>query len=126
MLAPEDLQPTLPLDAVVTLTEITPALVADLERCGPHGAGNPVPLFCARAVQLASPIRRLGQQGQHARFRVAQEGVRLDVVAFHQAEQVTALPPRAVVDIAFTPTLNTWHDQRTLELHLRSLRPHTP
>src|SRR6266446_197779 len=123
-LSPEDLQPTLHLDAVVALAEITPALVADLERCGPHGAGNPVPLFCAQAVQLASPIRRLGQQGQHARFRVAQEGVLLDVVAFRQAEQVTALPPGAVVDMAFTPTLNTWRDQHTLELHLRALRPH--
>src|SRR5262245_41703088 len=124
-LAPEDLQPTLRLDAVVALTEVTPALVADMERCAPHGAGNPVPLLCAQAVRLASPIRRLGQQGQHARFRVAQEGVRLDVVAFHQAEQVTALPPRAVIDLAFTPTLNTWRDQCTLELHLRALRLHT-
>jgi len=124
-LAPEDLQPTLHLDAVVTLAEITPALLADLEGCGPHGAGNPVPLFCARAVQVASPIRRLGQQGQQARFRVAQEGVLLDVVAFQQAEQVTALPPGAVLDIAFTPTLNTWRDQRTLELHLRALQLHT-
>ena len=123
-LAPKDLQPMLHLDAVIALAEITPALVADLERCGPHGAGNPVPLFCAQAVQLASPIRRLGQQGQHARFRVAQEGVMLDVVAFHQAEQVMALPPGAVIDMAFTPTLNIWRDQCTLELHLRALQPH--
>jgi len=125
MLAPEDLQPTLHLDAVVALAEITPALLADLKGCGPHGAGNPVPLFYAEAVQLASPVRRLGQQGQHARFRVAQEGVMLDAVAFQQAEQVAALPPGAVVDIAFTPTLNTWRDRHTLELHLRALRPHT-
>jgi single-stranded-DNA-specific exonuclease len=125
-LAPEDLHPTLQLDAVVPLTEVTPALVADLERCAPHGAGNPVPLFCAQAVEVASPIRLLGQQQQHARFRVAQAGARLDVVAFHQAAQVMALPAGAVVDIAFTPTINTWRDQHTLELHLRALRPHTP
>jgi single-stranded-DNA-specific exonuclease len=125
-LSPEDLQPTLHLDAVVTLADITPALVADLERCEPHGAGNPTPLFCAQAVQLVSPIRLLGQQGQHARFRVAQDGPTLNVVAFHQAEQVLALPVGAVVDIAFTPTINTWRDQHTLELHLRALRPHTP
>src|SRR3989449_9733618 len=123
-LAPEDLQPTLHLDAVVALADITPALVADLERCEPHGAGNPTPLFCAQAVQLASPIRLLGQQGQHARFRVAQDGATLNVVAFHQAEQVLALPAGAVVDLAFTPTINTWRDQSQLELHLRAIRPH--
>jgi single-stranded-DNA-specific exonuclease len=124
LLRPEDLQPTLQLDALVPLAQVTPALVADLERCAPHGAGNPVPLFCTQAVHIASPIRRLGQQGQHARFRVAQDGVTLDVVAFQQAEQVVALPAGAVIDIAFTPTINTWRDQHTLELHLRALRPH--
>src|SRR5919108_354174 len=124
-LSPEDLQPILHLDAVVALADITPALVAELERCEPHGAGNPTPLFCAHAVQLASPVRRLGQQGQHARFRVTQAGATLNVVAFHQAEQVLALPAGAVVDLAFTPTINSWRDQSQLELHLRALRPHT-
>ena len=104
---------------MLALADITPALVAELERCEPHGAGNPTPLFCAQAVQLASPVRRLGQQGQHARFRVTQDGATLNVVAFHQAEQVLALPAGAVVDLAFTPIINTWRDQSQLELHLR-------
>ena len=125
-LSPEDLQPILHLDAVLGLVDITPALVTDLERCEPHGAGNPTPLFCTQAVQLASPVRRLGQQGQHARFRVTQDGASLNVVAFHQAEQVLALPAGAVVDIAFTPTINTWREQSQLELHLRALRLHAP
>src|SRR5499427_312166 len=123
-LSPEDLQPMLHLDAVVALADITPALVTELQRCEPYGAGNPTPLFCAHAVQLASPVRRLGQQGQHARFRVTQNGATLNVVAFHQAEQVLALPAGAVVDLAFTPMINTWRDQYQLELHLRALRPH--
>ena len=107
------------------LADITPALVAELERCEPHGAGNPTPLFCAQAVQLASPVRRLGQQGQHARFRVTQDGATLNVVAFHQAEQVLALPARAVVDLAFTPIINTWRDQSQLEPP-PAIRPHAP
>jgi single-stranded-DNA-specific exonuclease len=124
-LSPEDLQPMLHLDAVVALADITPALVAELERCEPYGAGNPTPLFCAQAVQMASPVRRLGQQGQHARFRVTQDGATLNVVAFHQAEQVLALPAGTIVDLAFTPTMNTWRDQSQLELHLRAIQPHT-
>jgi single-stranded-DNA-specific exonuclease len=123
-LSPEDLQPTLHLDAVVALADITPALVAELGRCEPHGAGNPTPLFCAQAVHMASPVRRLGQQGQHARFRVTQDGAALNVVAFHQAEQILALPGGTVLDLAFTPIINTWRDQSQLELHLRALRPH--
>jgi single-stranded-DNA-specific exonuclease len=124
-LTSEDLQPMLHLDAVVALADMTPALVAELGRCEPYGAGNPTPLFCVQAVQMASPVRRIGQQGQHARFRVTQDGATLNVVAFHQAEQVLALPTGAVVDLAFTPTMNTWRDQSQLELHLRAIRPHT-
>lgn len=123
-LDPADLQPTLDLDAYLTLQEITPALLDQLASFAPHGAGNPVPLFGARAVRLVSAIRPLGQQGQHARFRVAQDTTTLEVVAFNQAERVRALRSNTPCDIAFTPTVNTWRGQRQLELHLRAIRPH--
>lgn len=123
-LTPTDLQPVLALDAIVALADVTPTLVEDLARCEPHGAGNPTPLFGAQGVQLASSIRLMGQEGQHARFRVAQDGVAVNVVAFHQAAAVQAFETGALLDIAFTPTINTWRDQHTLELHLRAIRPH--
>jgi single-stranded-DNA-specific exonuclease len=126
LLTPDDLRPTLHLDAAVALAEVTPALVTELARCAPHGPGNPLPLFCAQGVQLASSIRALGRQGQHARFRVAQAGTTLDVVAFHQTPQVAALASCATLDIAFTPTFNTWRERHNVELHLRAIRPHDP
>jgi single-stranded-DNA-specific exonuclease len=123
-LTPSDLQPTLRLDAYISLAEVTPALVAQLAAFAPYGAGNPAPLLGAKDVRLASTMRRLGPQGQHARFRVVQNGTTLDVVAFQQAEHLQALPPAARLDIAFTPTLNTWGGRSQVELHLRSLRMH--
>jgi single-stranded-DNA-specific exonuclease len=110
----------------VTLAEITVAFLEDLAHCAPHGAGNPAPLFCAQAVHLVAPIRWLGQEGKHARFRVAQEQVTLEVVAFNQRATVSALAPGTVLDIAFSPVLNTWRQQQTVELHLRAIRPHRP
>jgi single-stranded-DNA-specific exonuclease len=125
-LTPVDLRPTLHLDAVVSLAELTPALVEKLACFAPHGAGNPTPLLCAQGVQIASPLRRLGQQGQHVRFRVAQNGTHMEVIAFHIAEQVLALEHHGLFDLAFTPTLNTWQGRYDVELQLRALRPHTP
>jgi hypothetical protein len=55
---------------------------------------------------------------------VVQNGTTLEVVAFQQADRVQALPPDARLDIAFTPTLNTWGGRSQVELHLRSLRLH--
>lgn len=122
-LGPDDLHPILHLDAVITLQEITTDLIADLARCAPHGPGNPLPLFCAQGLRIVSPIRTLGAQSQHARFRVAQDGSTREVIAFQQAERLVALPAGTVVDIAFTPVINTWRDQHTVELQLRAIRP---
>jgi single-stranded-DNA-specific exonuclease len=123
-LTSSDLQPTLYLDAYLPLAEVTPGLVEQLAAFAPYGAGNPAPLLGVQDVRRTSTMRSFGQQGQHARFRVVQNGTTLEVVAFQQADRVQALPPDARLDIAFTPTLNTWGGRSQVELHLRSLRLH--
>jgi single-stranded-DNA-specific exonuclease len=125
-LKPQDLQPTLRLDAIAPLDEITLPAVLELERCGPHGAGNPVPLFAAHEVRLSSAIRTMGTQQQHARFRVSQDDTSLEVVAFQMASRVQKLAPGTLLDIAFTPIINTWNGQRKVELQLRDLRLSDP
>ena len=126
-LGPDDLQPVLRLEAVVSLADVTETLVNDLEALAPHGSGNPTPVFAAYGVHIASPIRRLGQEGQHARFRVEQAGAGLDVIAFQMGDRAAeAATDGGAHDIAFTPTINTWRDRRILELQLRDLRPHAP
>ena len=126
-LGPEDLQPVLRLEAVVSLAEINETLVSELASLAPHGPGNPVPVFTAYEVRIVSPVRRIGQEGQHARFRAEQHGAELEVIAFRQADRVAeAAAGRGPLDIAFTPLINTWRDRRTLELQLRDLQPHVP
>jgi single-stranded-DNA-specific exonuclease len=122
-LRPEDLQPTLHLDLVTTLDDLTLAAVVELQRCGPHGPGNPLPLFCAQNVRLVSPIKTMGAQQQHARFRVTQDGAAMEVVAFSMAARLTALVPGTRLDIAFTPIINSWQGQRKVELQLRDIHP---
>jgi single-stranded-DNA-specific exonuclease len=124
MLTPQDLHPILHVDAFVSLNDITPTFLAQLAGFAPHGTGNPTPLFAAQQVQIVSPLRPLGDQGQHLRFRAAQNGTTLEVIAFHMAEQVRALANSGLLDIAFTPTLNTWQGRHTVELQLRALRFH--
>jgi single-stranded-DNA-specific exonuclease len=125
-LTPRDLCPTLHLDMFVALADITPTLLEQLANFAPHGAHNPTPLFGAQQVQIVSPLRLLGQQGQHVRCRMAQNGTIIDVIAFNMAEQVRSFATTDLLDIAFTPTLNTWQGQYTVELQLRALRSHEP
>ena len=126
-LGPDDMQPVVRLDAVVLLADITEKLVSELTALAPHGSGNPAPVFAAYGVRCASPIRRLGQEGQHARFRVEQDDVSREAIAFQQGDHVAEVAAGGgEFDIAFTPVINTWRDRRTLELQLRDLRPHLP
>ena len=126
-LGEDDLRPVLRLEAVVSLSDISETMVSELAALAPHGPGNPVPVFGAWGVRIAAPVRRLGQDGQHARFRVEQDGAGLDVIAFQQGDRVAAVAADGgALDIAFTPVINTWRDRRTLELQLRHLRPHVP
>lgn len=121
-LRPEDLYPILRLDAVVTLSDITLQLMEQLAHFAPHGPGNPTPVFCARAVRIASSPRQLGQHNQHIRFQATQHGVTRNVIAFNMADQVLSLAHAAAVDIAFTPTINTWQGRYEVELQLRAIR----
>lgn len=126
-LGPDDLRPVLNLEATLPLGDVTETLANELAALAPHGAGNPIPVFAACGVRIASPIRRLGQEGQHARFRVEQDGAGLDVIAFQQGDNASkAAAAGGMLDIAFTPVINTWRDRRHLELQLRDLRPHVP
>jgi hypothetical protein len=57
---------------------------------------------------------------------MAQNGTLIDVIAFNMTEQMHFFANAGLLDIAFTPALNTWQGRNTVELQLRALRPHEP
>lgn len=72
------------IDAAITAGGAKPALIADLERAGPFGSGNPEPVF-------AFPDHRIADAavvgGAHVRLRLeSRDGSRLDAMAFRCAE----------------------------------------
>jgi single-stranded-DNA-specific exonuclease len=52
-LTPDDFRPTLEIDAVLGLHELTEASVTDVCRLAPFGFGNPAPLFAIMDAQIA-------------------------------------------------------------------------
>jgi len=68
-LTPADFEPSLDLDAEITLDQVTPALFQALERLEPFGQGNPQPIFAARAVRLMAPPKIL--KDKHVKLKLA-------------------------------------------------------
>jgi single-stranded-DNA-specific exonuclease len=116
-LTPEDFTPILQIDAELAPAEITPALVADLDRLRPFGMGNPEPLFLLKGALVTD--RRI-LKDLHLKLRLEAGGVRFDAIGFGLAG---AAPAGDLVDVAVVPELNSWHGRERLQLRIKAIRP---
>ena len=118
MLASDDLQPRIEIDAQLNFSEIGFAMVRELEVLKPFGVGNPEPLFMTTQVEVCE--RKLFSAG--ARFRLRQ-GLRvISGVAFGADEHVPGAPG-TMVDVAYRLSENEWNGSSTVELKLVDIRP---
>jgi len=121
VLAPDDLEPVLRVEAEVRLEEINRELYEQVQRLEPCGFGNPTPVFATRQALVAMPPRLL--KGKHLKLRVAQEGKAFDVLGWQMAEQATGLAGGQMLDLAFTLDEDVFQDTVTLQLILKDWQP---
>jgi single-stranded-DNA-specific exonuclease len=97
-LTPDDLRPTLEIDAILTLNELTEAAVADICRLAPFGFGNPAPLLAILDAQVAGASvknERMVNVGLH------QNGGRTMILtAWDWQDRLDRLRPGARVNVA--------------------------
>lgn len=119
-LKPDDLQPSLRLDAQVGLEEIGLECVGALDRLRPMGQGNPTVQFCAAGISHQRPLQRIGSDKQHVKMWVT------DGLGHHEAVWWSAgnLPlPVGTFDLAFAPTINDYNGRRAVQLKVLDWRP---
>lgn len=109
------------IDAQVGLTEVDGRLVRTLDQLQPFGQGNPAPVFCCFNVQ--APVDSWRElRGGHLKFYAKEGGRIVDVIGFRMAERAAALASAPALDIAFSPQLNTWRGETTVQLVLKDIR----
>lgn len=111
------LQRTLRLDAEVKLGELTLSSITALNRLAPFGNSNPCVQVLVRNARLAGDVRRMGAEEQHARFSVADETGKLDVIWFNAGEV-----PNGTFDLAVIPELNFYNGTTRIQLKLQAIR----
>ncbi len=112
--------PTLYIDGYLKLDELTPELVADLQRLAPFGAGNPPLTLVSNSLKLVSR-KQLGRSGDHLKLHVRddQDGER-DVIWWGGGRESL---PEQPFDLAYTVRMNDYRGRRELLIEWLDQRP---
>jgi single-stranded-DNA-specific exonuclease len=119
-LKPDDLRPSLRLDAEVGLDEISFQTLGELDKMKPCGQENPALQFCARNLSHARPLQRIGAEKQHVKMWVSDGAAMHEAVWWNNGE--SALPV-GKFDLAFHPQINHFNDNRSIQLKVLDWQP---
>jgi single-stranded-DNA-specific exonuclease len=119
-LRPDDLVPSVEVDADVELAVLTESLARELQQLAPFGAGNPEPVLGARGLQAVST--RVMGDGVHLRLGVTDGRSFAEAVGFRLGDASELLAfTRARVDLAFALSIDRWNDQDRVQLIVRDM-----
>ena len=123
-LAGRTLRPQLQLDCELDLSAVNESLIAELELLEPTGHGNPPAAFLTRNLNVVS-CRRVGDEGQHLKLRIAQNGsAAMDAIGFGLGDWAKRMPRH--IDAAYRAEINEWNGRRSLQLQLLDIRASLP
>ena len=123
-LTPDDLIPDLTYDLDVRLPDANADLHRLLRHFGPHGVGNPSPVFITRGVCVAAPPREVGDG--HAKLDLTQDGARLQAIGFRMAARMRDMDvANQPFDIAYQLQIDRWNGNEYLQARLLDIRPAT-
>lgn len=117
-------QPSLDVDAVVTLDDLDEPFAGLLGELEPFGAENREPLFAALGVEVTGWPRCIGRLREHLTFRVRSSARELDAIAWGRSAELPNLEPGvpASLDLCFNVEKHTWQGRTTTRLVVRDMR----
>ncbi len=101
--------------------QLTTGQVESLVRLEPFGTGNPKPVFLLRGACVLSCCDVGG--GRHLKMKLRRDGVVLDAIFFSANCAACGVSTGERLDVLFTPQINEFRGNRTVQLQLCDLRP---
>jgi single-stranded-DNA-specific exonuclease len=120
-LTPEDLVPTIEIEAEVEMSEVLDRDIQELERMAPFGDSNPRPLYACRGLELAQlkPTRNPEHIGLFLR---SGQGQQRKVMAFRMGGIFADYALGSRLDIVFAPKMETFNGTTSGKWELRDFR----
>ena len=118
-----DLTPTVQIDAVASVAELTEDVQDWLATLEPFGKGNPRPVFASTGVSVLE-AQLMGYAQQHLRLRVEQDGAEMTALAFGQGDSWQ--PGTERLDLVYTLMEDTRQPGGPMALRVSHFRPAAP
>ena len=120
---PQDSEPSMSFDCEVSIQQIKPQLMRDLDKLEPFGEANPEPIFVSRGVEV-SKFKTMGEGSKHFNAVFYHAGSSLRGVGFNCPQLIEDYDESTEkYDVAFFPVWNTFRGSKTLELRIKDMKP---
>ncbi|MBI3115465.1 MAG: single-stranded-DNA-specific exonuclease RecJ [Candidatus Kerfeldbacteria bacterium] len=117
-----DARPSLVIDAVLAIEDVTWELVERLEVLEPYGVGNRKPRFLARGV-VVTAIERVGGDLQHLKLAVTGgDHIVRKMIGFTFGEHGERLTVGDTIDVVYEVGVHEWNGNREIELKMIDAR----
>ncbi len=119
-LAGLDLRPHIDIDAEVAFSSLTGDTIKQVQQLAPFGAGNPIPSFVSRGVEVVD-LRYIGSRNEHVSLKLKQEGIIWDAIGFRMGNRGQEMA--GPVDIAYNLDIDRWNGAERLRFKLLDFTP---
>ena len=120
---PNQLQPTLDIEAELQLGDITQSFYNVLRHLEPFGPGNPRPLFVSRRLINHRDTRAVGKEREHLRLDVTDRMNAITGIAFGRADMAEYMQNGNAVDICYELNENTFNHHTTIQMMVQDIKP---
>ena len=112
----KDFIPSLSIDMEIPLRLLGDKLISELEALSPYGPGNPRPILSSRSLRLKGRPRRIRREG--IKIWVTDSNITYEAIGFGMDSMLDDILESATIDVAYTPSINSWRGVNTLQLEL--------
>lgn len=110
--------PQLIIDSSISLNEFSGNFLKWIELLAPFGPQNMRPVFVTKNMKISGNIIKVGRN--HLKFKLKQNGVVIDVIAFNMEQYQPLLEKDDVaINCAYVIEESNWRGQSTIQLRLK-------
>jgi single-stranded-DNA-specific exonuclease len=118
---PEDLIPTIRIDAELDFSDISDGLIDELETLMPYGAGNPEPLFMSSKVRVVSS-KIVGKNHRRMVLRQSSGPTSQSLQAIHFNADERIAQQKNFARMVFKLRWNRWNGKKTPQIIVEDLQ----